>query len=297
MATFTDVFERKEVKYRLNARQYEAMLASLSGIMVPDEFGCTNIVSMYFDTPERALIDRSLEKPVYKEKLRLRSYGMPQEFDRVFIEVKKKYKGIVYKRRVGLSYAAARAYLGGTPYAIACAQYPLPDQCMASESLSARSLQIAREVDRFVVQHRPLRSSMTIACQRTAYTSIAAPELGYEPYDLRLTFDTDISYRDMFASGRAGAPQALLNDGEAILEIKSAGPFPLWLVRALCDCRAYPSSFSKYGEAYRACSVSKRAVRSVVDESAERLVTEAQDAHCRRFYAPITTMKKGGRCA
>lgn len=112
MTTFTDVFERKEVKYRLDARQHRAMAAALRGRMAPDAFGRTRIVSRYFDTPERALIERSLDKPLYKEKLRLRSYGSPQAGDRVFVEIKKKYKGIVYKRRVGCSLAAAEAYLG-----------------------------------------------------------------------------------------------------------------------------------------------------------------------------------------
>lgn len=95
MTTFTDVFERKEVKYRLDARQHRAMAAALRGRMAPDAFGRTRIVSRYFDTPERALIERSLDKPLYKEKLRLRSYGSPQAGDRVFVEIKKKYKGIV----------------------------------------------------------------------------------------------------------------------------------------------------------------------------------------------------------
>ena len=146
MTTFTDVFERKEVKYRLDARQHRAMAATLRGRMAPDAFGRTRIVSRYFDTPERALIERSLDKPLYKEKLRLRSYGSSQADDRVFVEIKKKYKGIVYKRRVGCSLAAAEAYLGGTPYEQACMRFPLPDPAMAAESLSPRSAQIAREM-------------------------------------------------------------------------------------------------------------------------------------------------------
>ena len=155
MTTFTDVFERKEVKYRLDARQHRAMAATLRGRMAPDAFGRTRIVSRYFDTPERALIERSLDKPLYKEKLRLRSYGSSQADDRVFVEIKKKYKGIVYKRRVGCSLAAAEAYLGGTPYEQACMRFPLPDPAMAAESLSPRSAQIAREIDEFIARYRP----------------------------------------------------------------------------------------------------------------------------------------------
>ena len=248
MTTFTDVFERKEVKYRLDARQHRAMAATLRGRMAPDAFGRTRIVSRYFDTPERALIERSLDKPLYKEKLRLRSYGSSQADDRVFVEIKKKYKGIVYKRRVGCSLAAAEAYLGGTPYEQACMRFPLPDPAMAAESLSPRSAQIAREIDEFIARYRPLRPSMLIECERVAYASIATiaaaagdgatglRALTDVPDDLRITFDTRIVYGDLFARDAGAAAHPLLPDGDAVMEIKSSGPFPLWLVRALDAC-------------------------------------------------------------
>ncbi len=114
MTTFTDVFERKEVKYRLDARQHRAMAATLRGRMAPDAFGRTRIVSRYFDTPERALIERSLDKPLYKEKLRLRSYGSSQADDRVFVEIKKKYKGIVYKRSQPISRGRSHSIIKST---------------------------------------------------------------------------------------------------------------------------------------------------------------------------------------
>lgn len=254
MATYTDVFERKEIKYRLSSCQHQAMVASLGGIMVPDVYGHTPIVSLYLDTPDRSLVARSLEKPLYKEKLRMRSYGVPRENDRVFIEVKKKFDGIVYKRRVGLSYAAARAYLGGVPYERACAQYPLPDQDMAQESLLPGSSQIAREIDRFIFQHGPLCASMTIFCRRTAYVCVDAFEQENSEDGLRITFDEAIAYQDLLSPGEESTWKPLLGKEEAVMEVKSAGPFPLWLVRALDECRAYPSSFSKYGKAYQACS-------------------------------------------
>lgn len=255
MATFTDVFERKEVKYRLSARQGEHMRRALAGRMAPDEFGRTSVRSLYLDTPERALIERSLDKPLYKEKLRLRSYGAPIDNGLVFVEVKKKFKGIVYKRRVGCSYAAARAYLGGMPYGDACARFPLVDPCAASESCAPRSLQIAAEIDQFALRHAPLVPSMLIRCERVAYAPVLDPLTGQPPsdvpFDLRITFDERIAYRDLFALGDAFP---LLCAGEAVMEVKSSGPFPLWLVGALDVCRAYPASFSKYGAAYRACA-------------------------------------------
>ena len=133
MTAFTDVFERKEVKYRLDARQAETMRRALEGHMEPDAYGRTTVRSLYLDTPERTLIERSLDKPLYKEKLRLRCYGALADDGLVFVEIKKKFEGIVYKRRVGCSYAAARAYLGGMPYEDACARFPLADPVAAAE--------------------------------------------------------------------------------------------------------------------------------------------------------------------
>ena len=98
MASFTDTFERKEVKYRLNAKQHREVLDALAGRMAADEYGRTRITSLYFDTPTRDLIARSLEKPLYKEKLRLRWYGTPTSGERVYVEIKKKYDGIVCER-------------------------------------------------------------------------------------------------------------------------------------------------------------------------------------------------------
>ena len=252
MTSYQEVFERKEVKYRLDANQRHAMLAALEGRMVVDAYGTTSIVSRYFDTPDRALIERSLDKPLYKEKLRVRSYGIPGEDDQVFVELKKKYKGIVYKRRVGCSYAAARAYMGGMPYEQACCEFPLPDSILAEASLSPRSLQIAREIDAFKERYIPLRASMVTICDRTAYAPLAIGgegEAAGVPSTLRITFARASHRRPPVGFGM---PRPLLPADEAIMEVKCAGPFPPWLVDALDGCEAYPSSFSKYGAAYQA---------------------------------------------
>ena len=205
MATFTDVFERKEVKYRLDARQAETMRRALEGHMAPDVYGCTTVRSLYLDTPERAVIERSLDKPLYKEKLRLRSYGTPTDDSLVFVEIKKKYKGIVYKRRVGCSYAAARAFLGGVSYEDACACFPLADAGAAAESCAPRSLQIAAEIDQLLVRHAPLVPSMLIRCERVAYAPVPKPSVDV-PCNLRITFDERIVYRDLFASDSSTTP-------------------------------------------------------------------------------------------
>lgn len=271
MAAFTETFKRKEMKYVLDRAQMQHMEGALRGRMVPDAFGRSRVSSVYFDTPERWLIARSLEKPLYKEKLRVRWYGSgagrhgagrvlfggaadgtgasgassaagvaPDAL--VFTELKKKFEGIVYKRRVGTSAAAARAWAQGMPYAEACAASPLPDAAAQAEALSACSQQIAREIDALRCRHAPLAPAALITCERTAHV-----EPGSE---LRITFDEQLAGTPLgTASDR---PQALLPDGYAVMEVKSAGPLPLWLVHAMNACEARPRSFSKYGELHKA---------------------------------------------
>ena len=261
MASFTDTFERKEVKYRLNAKQHREVLDALAGRMAADEYGRTRITSLYFDTPTRDLIARSLEKPLYKEKLRVRWYGTPTSGERVYVEIKKKYDGIVYKRRVGCSLTAAYAYLmGRVPYENACMRNPLSDQLQQDEALTLHSIQIAREIDAFAARYGNLRPSMYIVCERTAY----APVPGADAEGLRITFDSGVAYRDVLAGEReaGSAFHPLLGLGETIMEVKTAGAYPSWLVEVLGGCQAYPSSFSKYGAAYQECERAAGAVQA-----------------------------------
>ena len=277
MASFTDTFERKEVKYRLNAKQHREVLDALAGRMAADEYGRTRITSLYFDTPTRDLIARSLEKPLYKEKLRVRWYGTPTSGERVYVEIKKKYDGIVYKRRVGCSLTAAYAYLmGRVPYENACVQNPLADQLQQDEALTLHSIQIAREIDAFTERYRNLRPSMYIVCERTAY----APVPGADADGLRITFDSGVAYRDVLVGEReaGSAFHPLLGLGETIMEVKTSGSYPSWLVEVLSGCKAYPSSFSKYGAAYQEC---------------ERLA----GVRFARGAFPSLTSRKDDRCA
>ena len=107
MVKIQNQFKRYEIKYLLDARQYESVRRTMQGRTVGDEYGKSTICNIYYDTPDRRLIRRSLEKPVYKEKMRLRSYGTPHGDDRVFIELKKKYESVVYKRRADMTLDAA----------------------------------------------------------------------------------------------------------------------------------------------------------------------------------------------
>ena len=106
-----EVFKRYEKKYMLTREQYNQLMSSLITKMCPDSYGKHTICNIYFDTPDYQLIRTSLDKPVYKEKIRLRSYGVPKEDDTVFLELKKKYDGVVYKRRVPMTLREARNYL------------------------------------------------------------------------------------------------------------------------------------------------------------------------------------------
>lgn len=289
MASFTDTFERKEVKYRLSAKQHREVLDALAGRMAADEYGRTRITSLYFDTPTRDLIARSLEKPLYKEKLRVRWYGTPTSGERVYVEIKKKYDGIVYKRRVGCSLTAAYAYLmGRVPYENACMQNPLSDQLQQDEALTLHSIQIAREIDAFAARYRNLRPSMYIVCERTAY----APVPGADAEGLRITFDSGVAYRDVLAGEReaGSAFHPLLGLGEMIMEVKTAGAYPSWLVEVLGGCQAYPSSFSKYGAAYQECERAAGAVQ------ASRCGTSRAEGVAGREPLPATSPAQAG-CA
>ena len=246
MAEFMGTFERKEVKYRLNAMQVREIKQALGAYMAPDEYGQTSIASVYCDTPNRDMISRSLEKPAYKEKLRLRTYGPRNASAPVFVELKKKHEGIVYKRRIAASEPAAQLLMVGVPYERAISRHPLADEAFEADSRSAKNLQIAEEIAACVRRNGPVLPSMAILVERVAWAPLLDAR-GAEAEGVRITFDERIRYRDLFAPAGKRASVPLLAAGEAIMEVKVPGAYPLWLVRVLDDCKA------KYGEAYLAC--------------------------------------------
>lgn len=223
---YQSIFERVEKKYLLTKAQYEAVFPLLALHMEPDPFSHSSIQNIYFDTPDYQLIRASLEKPVYKEKLRIRSYGVPQGDSPVFIELKKKYKGVVYKRRLAVDYASAIAYL--------CYGAPIETE----------EPQILQEIQWFVQQYAPLRPAMVISYERDSF---------YCPQDqnLRITFDTQLLYRYAdfnLTEGAYGKP--LFAEEVYLMELKCYGAMPLWLSRILNEQQIYPHSISKYGKAY-----------------------------------------------
>ncbi len=220
-------FARIEKKYLLTPQQYHALSGVLAQHLEPDAYGRYSIGNIYYDTGDYALVRHSLEKPVYKEKLRLRSYGVPGDEDITFLELKKKYKGIVYKRRVELPLAAARAYLAGGKKP-ACK----PEQ-----------QQILNEIDYFLHFYKP-EPKVYLAYDREAYFDPSQPEL-------RITFDQNIRWRTYDLELSAGDEGSGLSiAGQILMEIKIPGAMPLWLSRTLSENGIFPTSISKYGCCY-----------------------------------------------
>lgn len=230
-------FARIEKKYVVTDKQYRAMCTALSGYVEPDKFGAYTICNIYYDTSDYALIRASLDKPVYKEKLRLRSYGVPNDSSRVFVELKKKFDGVVYKRRITMPLMQARNYLSRTMQ-------------------PAQDTQIRREIDWFLQFYQP-QPTVFLAYDRVAYTCPAQPEL-------RLTFDSKLRWRENaldLAAGDYG--EFLTPPGTRILEIKIPGAMPLWLSAILDKLEIYPASFSKYGTYYKQQVLGNRQAKGV----------------------------------
>lgn len=260
MTSYTDVFRRKEKKYLASPEQRSMLEATFSKHLEPGEFGRTEIRSLYYDTPEFALIEHSLNKPLYKEKLRLRVYGTPTPDAATFVEIKKKFKGVVYKRRVPMSLAAAELYMDGAPYMDACRIHPLHDPAASAQSLSFRSIQISHEIDFMRMRNEKLQPSCLVRCMRESF--IEACDVDNES-NLRITFDDTMEFahgaKSVYACEEA---RPILQDERAalsVLEVKSQGPFPQWLTNALAKAGVRPQSFSKYGTAYMNERRSKRA--------------------------------------
>ncbi|MBQ9001424.1 MAG: polyphosphate polymerase domain-containing protein [Eggerthellaceae bacterium] len=278
MATSADTFERKEKKYLITAAQCAAIKEGLSARMQLDAYGATRIDSLYFDTPDRSLICRSLEKPLYKEKLRIRSYGAFSEADTVFVEIKKKFKGIVYKRRVRMSKQAMDAYTrDGMSYEDAMRRFPIAPDKM-DEDLAAGKVQIARELDAFFRRYGNLKPSMVISCLREAWAPIDPAD---EDCVDRVTFDEDISYVDLFEDASV-ARRPVTGPDQVVMEIKCAGGYPTWLSQLLSSVGAYPRSFSKYGNAYKRVLAARGDVEVLQSESGKVSITNIPRPNQRR---------------
>jgi len=216
--------KRYEMKYKINSKQEDALLKIVKRHMEEDKYGKTSIASLYYDTPDRRLIRASLEKPQFKEKIRLRSYGEADENSPLYLEIKRKTNKVVYKRRLMVSQAEADAFFN----------YEKPIDATA---------QIAKEITYFRDYYKSLEPACVIIYDRVAFVG--------DEGNLRLTFDERPRYRiDDLKLSKNLDGTLILPEGELIMEIKAQESLPLWLTGALDSLRIRKTSFSKYGEAY-----------------------------------------------
>lgn len=219
------VFKRFELKYILNTAQRDRLLQLMEPYMSLDQYGYTTIRNLYFDTPDYRLIRRSIERPVFKEKLRFRSYCQLRPEEPAFVEIKRKYQSQVYKRRLSMPERSALNWL--------------------SNQVNAATDQIGREIEYFRDYYQNLEPRVYLCYDRCAYRCRRGG-------DFRITLDDNICARlDRLSLCAESGGKRLLPEGYYLMEIKTADAIPLWLTRWLSEEKLYKTSFSKYGTAYQ----------------------------------------------
>lgn len=228
-----EVFNRHEIKYRVSDVFFKELVSRLDKYMEIDKH-CRDgklysICNIYYDTEDHAIIRKSIEKPKYKEKLRLRSYNVPGHEDKVFLEIKKKYNGFVNKRRTILRLNEAYSYIrtGVKP-----------------DIKPYMNQQVLREIDYMVQGYHKLVPMLYLSYDRYAL-------FGKEDKSFRVTFDTNIRVRRYdvgLEKGNFG--EALIEPGIWIMEVKVEDTVPLWFTKLLSEYKLYPITFSKYGTEY-----------------------------------------------
>ena len=223
--SFQNIFQRYEIKYLITKEQKEIVKQQMSQYMIGDKYGRSTICNVYFDTPDYLLIRRSMEKPDYKEKLRVRSYGVANADSNVFVELKKKCDSIVYKRRINMKESEAFRYT--------CNREKISNS------------QISREIDYCFTLYNSLQPKVFLSYEREAFYSKTDDSF-------RVTFDENVFWRDYDLSlcrGAYGTP--VMDSSLVIMEVKNPGAIPLWFTKILSENRIYKTSFSKYGNAYK----------------------------------------------
>ena len=223
---FGVTFKRYEKKYLLNPYQYSVLKAEIDKRFDPDAYGETKICNLYLDTSDYVLIRRSVDKPVFKEKVRLRTYGVPNDDTTAFLEIKRKFNKLVYKRRIHMGYAHSL-------------------DCVCGVSDDFGETQIANEIKYFFDFYGDIRPRFYISYDRCAFFYKENPEI-------RITFDKNLVWRDYDLDLRLGSHgEHLLPNDYALMEIKVPNTVPLWLAELLSELKIYPRSFSKVGTAYK----------------------------------------------
>ena len=218
------IFKRYEKKYIITKEQSIQLQKAISQYMTQDQYGEYLVQNLYYDTENWDIIRASIEKPLYKEKMRLRCYGESSGESKFYLELKKKYKGVVYKRRIAIP---AQSLIGNSVQA----------------AITETPSQISRELD-FYMRSNGVSEKIYIAYQRLAFAGIADE-------GLRVTFDADVRFRlDDLSFSNSTAGQYILPDGEILMEVKALGGMPLWVANALSENGVFPTSFSKFGTCY-----------------------------------------------
>lgn len=235
-------FKRYENKYLLNEEQYQAVMKCLLLYMKADEYSKNDsgytIYNVYYDTPNDEIIRNSLAKPYYKEKLRLRSYRLPNsESDKVFLELKKKIGGVVSKRRATMQLCEAEMFI---------------EAGIKPEGNSYINSQVIEEIAEFLSRHE-ITPRVFISYNRQAF-------FGIDNSEFRVTFDSNIQSRrnnpslKNFGESKQLHNQPhvrLIEENQHLMEVKISGAIPIWLVDILSKQKIYSTSFSKYGTEYK----------------------------------------------
>ena len=220
-----EIFKRIEQKYVLSEDEYNKLMNLVKNHLNKDEYYKSNICNIYFDNDNYDLIINSLEKGYYKEKVRLRSYSVPKLNDKVYFEIKSKFDGIVYKRRVILNLSDYYDYLDG-------------------KSINSSNKQIMDEID-YIIKKYNLKPKYFVAYDRLSY---------YDKDDksFRVTFDENIrSRKDELRLEYGDSGNLFFSDKMYVMELKSNGGLPVYFIDALSKLKIYPSSFSKIGNVYK----------------------------------------------
>ncbi|MCR4717302.1 MAG: polyphosphate polymerase domain-containing protein [Lachnospiraceae bacterium] len=237
---YTNTFKRYELKYIITKEQKLDIIKMMEEYMIPDAFGATTIRNIYYDTDSYQLIRTSIDKPAYKEKLRVRSYKQVNGDETVFVELKKKYDKVVYKRRLDIPENIATSWLNGGE--------------------APNDSQIAKEIDYFKDFYKGLKPAVFLSYDREAF-------FAKDDHDFRISFDTNILTRssDMSLTSEVYGDR-VIDEDMCIMEVKVAAGMPLWLARYLSENKIFKSSFSKYGTAYKKYIVNDN--NHVVEEEA-----------------------------
>ena len=233
-----EIFRRVEKKYIISKIQFEYIQDIMKDRMIEDSFGKSKICNIYFDTNNYDLISHSIQKPIYKDKIRLRSYNIPTNKDCVFLEIKRKFDGVVTKRRIKLRLEEVNKYF-------------------SREKIKTNDSQIQNEID-YYFEHYKLHPTMFLSYDRIAYYD-------KNDYNFRITFDSNIivrNYNLKLENGNEG--QHIFEEDKYIMELKTLGAIPLWFVEILSKAKIYPCGFSKYGEAYTQIVLKSNCVKKYI---------------------------------